>query len=1571
LSIESFQEAVQEGLIDSTTCTPNIFDADPCFNCGASTEFGFIVRTCMTASIPTCLSWNVGGTTYTETFSDTTDLELYQSIADWMNLVNPGVGWTVRELYLPIGDGSTHAIIGEDNDRYGRLELCGDPSCFSHYSPKELKGDCLSGSSFIGALSNVNPSGCIPLSLEHLISNLVYCNGEMPCRAAFGKGCTADNDMAWKLYVSHYLALKKAELANNQVCQFSQSLVAGHPSFSNPGLYEATQGELDQGAQDASIEIQGACTNTCTANTEAWMARISEQCGLSPASMIYTIIEGEVYDVCAQACLADRPFGATSTPGDSTRIKDILESYLSTDVCGDCSPYIIDYPGTYTATAYIGAINASSLDQSDTCLCTNLTDLEACWQNSGVPLFSDYLNQFSEISIEEAQVQTLLSYCNSGGNCRFFDEDIILPPYLSCNTCIDCIQFEITQQAFDLTANCAPTSTVYWDKLRLYANHELGLNLSGEDYESFAATCQNSTDGSCERLCPNTVYGAIPFDYACLDATLDQAKTTAELIYQDLLDSLSEAFQQDYLAQCLDQIDESFYADGPAIRFYEYQYTLYYYDQAGNLVKTIPPNGVHPLPDSLAIDEVEAHRKTPDDPATPPIFPSHEYETKYIYNTLNQVVEQISPDAEKTTYWYDLVGRVVASQDGRQRGFNPPRYSYTRYDALSRIIEVGEKASSTAMTIPLARDEVGFLVWLQADGNASRTQVTRSYYDDPIFTSNGVEMALDQNPTNSRNRMVSITIEAVDDGLPEVYDYGTHYAYDVSGNIQTIVQELNALPPEHRFKRIDYSYDYISGKVSQVFYQKGKADQYTYFYEYDENNRLVNSFTSLIETDFTNASLWETECTHEYYLHGPLARAELGEARVQGCDYAYTLQGWIKGMNSSILSHRGDMGRDGSNAPPASLHPNVARDAVSYTLGYFDGDYKQIGGTDMELGNTNTLGNSLYNGNIRHQMLGLQGVEAIGYVYQYDQLHRLKGAVKLQETQLDLPGYQWNDLSQSAVSGYNYDANGNLLLLSRNTIGSGVPKDQFVYSYTAGTNRLQSTFNSVSFQSQNFSYDGSGNLTNQTSGSEVIDISWTPYGKVKEVVDVNRPATTLFDYDPVQNRIRKKADSEDLFYVRDATGNLMAVYELTANNEVIWKEQYLYAAQRLGHHRLNLDITTQDAPYYVQLNDTISLPEGNKAYELTNHLGNVLATISDRKTPVDDNNNGIRDYYTATLLQSNDYYPFGLAMSDRTAGVGVGYRMGFNGKEGDSNGEWGSETHYDYGFRIYNPSIGRFLSVDPLTRSYPMLTPYQFASNTPIAAIDLDGLECDIKTMSWEATMVAPKLEQTNEEYVEQAFPTATPEQAKAGTEIALGFVPYVAQAIDLKDLDTALKEGSLMDQVIAVAAFIPGGDFLKSGRKLFKGADTATEVATKSDKLIDATKSVENVDEVAEGTGGLVLQKMRSDGGTKMDGWEEGDYFLTFRDQGSPQANWKQNDRLLREEMKKGKPIKDSHVYENGKKKDARHIDPDTGKERGAFFAAERNRLKSSGWKFNSKDQKWHPPKDWGKNGHSNNKKQ
>jgi len=74
------------------------------------------------------------------------------------------------------------------------------------------------------------------------------------------------------------------------------------------------------------------------------------------------------------------------------------------------------------------------------------------------------------------------------------------------------------------------------------------------------------------------------------------------------------------------------------------------------------------------------------------------------------------------------------------------------------------------------------------------------------------------------------------------------------------------------------------------------------------------------------------------------------------------------------------------------------------------------------------------------------------------------------------------------------------------------------------------------------------------------------------------------------------------------------------------------------------------------------------------------------------------------------------------------YRFGFNGKELDTEGMGGGSSTYDYGFRIYNAALGKFLSVDPLYKDYPDLTTFQFASNCPLSCIDLDGLEAKLST---------------------------------------------------------------------------------------------------------------------------------------------------------------------------------------------------------------------------------------------------
>jgi RHS repeat-associated protein len=165
---------------------------------------------------------------------------------------------------------------------------------------------------------------------------------------------------------------------------------------------------------------------------------------------------------------------------------------------------------------------------------------------------------------------------------------------------------------------------------------------------------------------------------------------------------------------------------------------------------------------------------------------------------------------------------------------------------------------------------------------------------------------------------------------------------------------------------------------------------------------------------------------------------------------------------------------------------------------------------------------------------------------------------------------------------------------------------------------------------------------------------------------------------------------------------------------------YLYGSARVGEYLLNRDSATAWNRHYYRV-------KGNRHYELTNHLGNVLAVVTDRKMAKDTTTDATYtpQFFMPDVYSVQNYYAFGQSMPGWSGTAAVNdpkkYRFGYNGKEDDD--EWGKQ---DYGFRISDPRIGRFLSVDPLMKEYPELTTYQFASNTPIIAVDLDGLEAVI-----------------------------------------------------------------------------------------------------------------------------------------------------------------------------------------------------------------------------------------------------
>ncbi|SEW40115.1 YD repeat-containing protein [Chitinophaga sp. YR573] len=787
-------------------------------------------------------------------------------------------------------------------------------------------------------------------------------------------------------------------------------------------------------------------------------------------------------------------------------------------------------------------------------------------------------------------------------------------------------------------------------------------------------------------------------------------------LFNSYRDSVRSSFEDDYINTALQAGQKEVFTVHYATS--EYQYTLYYYDQAGNLVKTVPPAGVVIDRSDNWINRVKAAREA-GDTLTPP----HRMFTQYRYNTLGQVIAQQSPDAGTSKFWYDRLGRVAVSQNAKQALLN--QYSYTTYDILGRISEVGEITSATAMTKETSRNATSLSAWID-NATASRTQITHTNYDVPYSAIAQYYLS----PVNLRNRVSwSAIYNTALDQTNGKYAVGTFYSYDAHGNIDTLLQDYKLggmRDAGNRFKKMVYSYDLISGKMNKVAYQSGEKDAFYHRYSYDAENRITNLETS------NDDIYWENDAYYQYYKHGLLAKTIIGQQQVQGLDYAYTLQGWLKGVNSTAVTPVFDMGHDGAAGNM------VAKDVFGFALHYYGNrDYQSVNSTVTPFASVPGL-SSLFNGNISaiSQYLPSLGNASL-YSYNYDVLNRLK---KMRVSNgLNTTTNTWTPVAlPDYKESISYDANGNILTYNRygNKAVPNKQMDSLGYSYKTGTNKLDfikddiadtNYDNDIDNQSAgNYDYDAIGNLVKDSAGS-ISHISWNLYGKIATITKTDGTAIS-YTYDVAGNRVSKTVNGVQTWYVRDATGNVMSVYtkgDNTINSGAISQiETHLYGSVRLGINTLNTNVDTSIIRETVNLAGlgsgfNINFIRGKKFFELSNHLGNVLATVSDRKTSIFSGN--LFDHYEADIVSSQEYYSFGMQMPGRGFSSPK-YRYGFNGKENDNEVK-GDGNQQDYGMRVYDPRLGKFLSVDPLTQEYPWYTPYQFAGNTPIQATDIDGEE--------------------------------------------------------------------------------------------------------------------------------------------------------------------------------------------------------------------------------------------------------
>jgi RHS repeat-associated protein len=584
--------------------------------------------------------------------------------------------------------------------------------------------------------------------------------------------------------------------------------------------------------------------------------------------------------------------------------------------------------------------------------------------------------------------------------------------------------------------------------------------------------------------------------------------------------------------------------------------------------------------------------------------------------------------------------------------------------------------------------------------------------------------------------------------------------------VDTLVQQyrtgMMATHGDNRFKVMTYQYDLISGKVNQVHYQPGQPDQYYHRYAYDAENRITDVYTTTNKALIGSDVLEEHEAYYAYYKHGPLARTILGQQQVQGGDYAYTLQGWLKGVNSMALDTARDMGKDGGL---------TARDAYGFQLNYFTGDYLPINASRNPFpGHSAFIGTSyrpLYNGNISSMGVNIGKLNQPQlYNYVYDQLNRL---VSMQAWRgFNSATNSWSAMAATTDHQENitYDGNGNILSYFRNgntSAGKPLDMDKLAYYYAVDgsgnkkNNQLLYVYDTVALATNytedidrqsvgNYEYDSIGNLT-RDNAEKISAITWNVYGKISQIT---KNTTTVvgdlqlirYGYDASGNRIRKTAyynqdatnyRAAHTWYVRDASGNVMATYtsaglmpknstrDTTSKVPLYLSELHMYGSSRLGiwSRNVNMDVLPTGGGTVALLGsagiDTFN--RGNKFFELSNHLGNVLVTVSDRKigqSPV----NNLYTSFTADVVSATDYAPFGMQMVGRTFSAGA-YRYGFNGKE---NADEITTGGYAFEARVYNSRIGRFLSYDPRQAEYPWQSTYAYYRNSPISTIDFLGM---------------------------------------------------------------------------------------------------------------------------------------------------------------------------------------------------------------------------------------------------------
>lgn len=544
-------------------------------------------------------------------------------------------------------------------------------------------------------------------------------------------------ELAWQTFRGGYLQAKSdAFYTETDGCPFldDENLAV---VVAPPDLPEDEEGmdNANTAAQNA-WEAQEPCEDICAENAEAWTAQLFANCGETGTTTqlnIYNtnknVIKERLIAYCMNQCGGSNPMGIIteemfaaamlSSPGDPKYpLRDAIEifnqTFANVEGCDMIEgTTVIHEPettvvwnvpftygeGEYTEICETWGVATGPQDLLDwaTRINTAYDDMDGDPDNLFlIPYFQSNSMSVIQASCTVHQQIGAASYipltvqpCAAlnqarGCNIKFSNESgNILPQNVRHITITPTAAANATYDSFgNITVDAI---------LEIWSIGVTGTNYS---YQSFLGSSNGTMTITMETCCNNTTCRIFPNGWTeeldtdsliedCEQFLLEEAHQNAANAFDEWLENyVNDLWEQ---AQC--QIGEDLRCTYSKS---EYHYTLYYYDQAANLVQTVPPQGVHPLDVSNT-----AHFSTLGhwvNGANPP----HDMESRYKFNSLEVAIESETPDGGLTLYKPDDKGRPMESRNAEQRkraavpGDADDIYSRTFYDELGRITSVME-----------------------------------------------------------------------------------------------------------------------------------------------------------------------------------------------------------------------------------------------------------------------------------------------------------------------------------------------------------------------------------------------------------------------------------------------------------------------------------------------------------------------------------------------------------------------------------------------------------------------------------------------------------------------------------------------------------------------------------------------------------------------------------------------------------------------------------------------------------------------------------------------------------------